>query len=136
MPLETGGAVKLMPISTDPPYQRELRRLIDKHYEPRKVAAAEDSIRAGAVALLERFQDRGRCEFVAEYAVQYPANTFFRYSFGVEPDATGRVMGWIDHMLHAPNEAADRSRRSSTGRTTCWPNGATPVRATTSSTRC
>jgi cytochrome P450 len=107
VPLNTGGEIKLMPISTDPPLQRELRRLIDKHFGPKKVAAAKEDVRTGAIALFENFQQRGECEFVADYATAFPANTFFRYSFGVGPDTTGQVMGWLDHMLHAPNEAAE-----------------------------
>lgn len=106
VPLNTGGDIKLMPISTDPPFQRELRRLIDSHFGPKKVASAKEDIRQGAIALFENFQHRGECEFVAEYAAAFPANTFFQYAFGVDPDTTGRVMGWLDHMLHAPNEAA------------------------------
>jgi cytochrome P450 len=107
VPLNTGGDIKLMPISTDPPLQRELRRLIDKHFGPKKVAAAKEDVRKGAAALFENFQQRGECEFVAEYAVAFPANTFFQYAFGVGPDTTGRVIGWLDHMLHAPSEAAE-----------------------------
>jgi cytochrome P450 len=107
VPLETGGEVKLMPISTDPPFQRDLRRLIDRHFGPKQVAAAEPQVRQGAIDLIERFQSRGGCEFVRDYSTPYPGNTFFHYAFGVDPDTTGRVMEWIDHMLHTPNEAKD-----------------------------
>jgi cytochrome P450 len=107
VPLNTGGDIKLMPISTDPPLQRELRRLIDRHFGPKVVAEARDEVRTCAVALFEKFQDRGECDFVAEYAAVFPASSFFRYAFGVDPDTTGQVMGWLNHMLHAPNEAAD-----------------------------
>jgi cytochrome P450 len=107
VPLQTGGKVKLMPISTDPPLQRDLRRLIDRHFGPKKIAAAEPEIRRGAVELIERFQESGECDFVAQFAVPYPANSFFHTAFGVEPDDTGRVMKWMEHILTAPNEAAE-----------------------------
>ena len=81
VPLDTGGDIKLMPISTDPPFQRELRRLIDRHFGPKKVAAASEEVRTGAIALFEKFQHRGACEFVSDYAAVFPANTFFRYAF-------------------------------------------------------
>jgi cytochrome P450 len=106
VPLDTGGDIKLMPISTDPPLQREIRRLIDKHFGPKKVATAREDVQKSSVALFEKFQHRGECEFVAEYAAAFPANTFFHYAFGVDPDTTGRVMDWLNHMLHAPNEAS------------------------------
>lgn len=107
VPLDTGGDIRLMPISTDPPLQRELRQLIDRHFGPKKVAAAREEVREGAITLFEKFQKRGECDFVAEYAAAFPANTFFHYAFGVDPDTTGRVMGWLNHMLHAPNEASE-----------------------------
>jgi cytochrome P450 len=107
VPLNTGGDIKLMPISTDPPLQRELRRLIDKHFGPKKVAEAREDVRKGSISLFEKFQHRGECEFVSEYAATFPANTFFHYAFGADPDTTGQVMGWLDHMLHAPSEASE-----------------------------
>jgi cytochrome P450 len=107
VPLDTGDDIKLMPISTDPPFQSGLRRLIDPHLGPRKVAAAEAEIRKGAIRLFERFQARGECDFTAEYAAEFPANTFFQYVFGVEPDMTGKVMAWLDYILKAPNEAQE-----------------------------
>jgi len=107
VPLSTDGKIKLMPISTDPPFQSGLRRLIDPHYSARRVTDAEDVIRRGAVRLFEQFQHRGSCDFTNEYAIEFPANTFFQYSFGVEADTTGRVMGWLDHILKAPNEALE-----------------------------
>jgi cytochrome P450 len=70
--LDTGGDIKLMQISTDPPPQRELRRLIDRHFGPKKVAAAREEVRKGAITVLEKFQQRGECEFVAEYASASP----------------------------------------------------------------
>lgn len=107
VPLGTDGKIKLMPISTDPPFQSELRRLIDPYFSARRVTNAEGVIRRGSVQLFEKFQHRGYCDFTADYAIEFPANTFFQYSFGVEPDATGRVMGWLDHILKTPNEAQE-----------------------------
>jgi cytochrome P450 len=107
VPLNTGGDIKLMPISTDPPLQRELRRLIDKHFGPKKVAEAREDVRQGSISLFEKFQHRGECEFVSEYAATFPANTFFHYAFGADPDTTGQVMHWLDRMLHAPSEASE-----------------------------
>jgi cytochrome P450 len=105
VPLETGGSIKLMPISTDPPLQRDLRRLIDRHFGPKRMPEAQDAVRARAIALMERFQARGECDFIAEFAVPFPANSFFTYAFGVEPDATGHVMEWMYDILRAPHEA-------------------------------
>jgi cytochrome P450 len=105
VPLQADGGIKLMPISTDPPLQRELRRLIDRHFGPRKMPDALPAVRNRAIALIEKFQSRGTCDFVAEFAVPYPAESFFDFAFGVKPDTTGQVMGWIYQILRAPHEA-------------------------------
>jgi cytochrome P450 len=103
VPLDTGGDVKLMPIHTDPPLQRDLRRLIDRHFGPKLVATAEPALRQIAVELFEKFESRGSVEFMSEYAVPYPAQSFFMYAFGVEPDE--RVMRWLADIVHSPHTA-------------------------------
>jgi cytochrome P450 len=108
VPLETGGSVKLMPISTDPPIQRDLRKLIDRHFGVRLMPAAEQATRAIAVELFERFQSRGECEFMAEFAVKFPAYSFFNYAFGVPPETSTQVMGWLDRLLAAPHDSVEQ----------------------------
>jgi cytochrome P450 len=110
VPLETGGDFKLMPISTDPPFQRELRHLIDPHFNPRKVFQAEGWVRETVIELVERFQERGACDFTAEYAKELPATVFFGYAFGTDPHTSGLVMHWLDDMLKTPNKAQEAAQ--------------------------
>jgi cytochrome P450 len=100
------GDVKLVPIETDPPVHRPYRKLIDRHFRPEAVAAAEGTIRGLAVDLLDRFIASEAHDFVAEFAVPFPAQTFFAFAFGVGVEESGMVMDWLDALLMTPNAIA------------------------------
>ena len=104
--------VRMLPIETDPPVQREFRRLIDRHFAPKTLAAkdAERQVREIAVSLMDRFVSRGQCDFVADFAERYPAQAFFQFAFGVGPEETAKVMHWLDQTLRRPHEAAEARR--------------------------
>jgi cytochrome P450 len=68
-------ADELLPqmIYMDPPRQTALRKLVSRAFTPRRVAAMEEQIRAGARALTDDIAARGRCEFQHEYAAVIPS---------------------------------------------------------------
>jgi cytochrome P450 len=97
----------MIPVECDPPYQRQLRRLLDRHFTPKIVAGWEDSVRAVAVELLEPLAERGSCELMAEYAERFPAIAFFKVALGVPADDAEQVMHWLKAIMTAPHEAAE-----------------------------
>jgi len=107
IPLDWMGDVRMIPVECDPPYQRQLRRLLDRHFSPSKVAAWEDDVRAVAVELLEPLQRRGSCELVSEYAEQFPAIAFFRVALGVDAADAMQVMHWLKAIMASPHEAME-----------------------------
>jgi cytochrome P450 len=104
VPLAKVDDIKLMPIETDPPFQRDLRRVIDRHFGPKSMPAAEADIRAAAIELIGKFK-LGECEFIGDFAVPYPALNFFQYAFGVGLAEAMKVMHWIAEMFESPNTA-------------------------------
>jgi cytochrome P450 len=68
-----------------PPEHTRLRGFIKKAFTPRRVAALEPQVRELAVAMIERFEDAGRADLVAELAHELPALVIFRL-LGI-PDA-------------------------------------------------
>jgi cytochrome P450 len=61
-----------MLITMDPPRHVRLRRLVNRGFTPRAVAAMEDHIRAITTEILDRVADKGRIDFVLEVAAQLP----------------------------------------------------------------
>jgi cytochrome P450 len=66
----------MIPQQIDPPAQTRYRKLLDPHFSRRKMEALVPSIRQHANALIDRFVDRGECEFDADFAVPLPCTAF------------------------------------------------------------
>lgn len=67
----------VLPISLDPPQHGPYRRLLNAGLSPRAVNERAERIRALAVSLIEGFRPRGRCEFVRDYAEEFPIKMIF-----------------------------------------------------------
>lgn len=59
-------------LTQDPPEQRRYRKLVDEAFSPRKVKAMQPYVATLANELVDRFIDRGRCEFVSAFCVPLP----------------------------------------------------------------
>ncbi len=66
----------MIPQQIDPPEQTRYRRLLDPHFSRRKMEALVPDIRHHAGALIDKFWDRGECEFDQEFAVPLPCTAF------------------------------------------------------------
>jgi cytochrome P450 len=84
------SATRSLPVGVDPPVQREFKRLVNVHFTPAKVAPWEAPTRELVNRLIDRFAERGRCDFIAEFARPLPGLAFF------------------DLALHAPAEDLDQ----------------------------
>jgi cytochrome P450 len=60
--------ISAMFIGMDPPKHDRLKALFQAGFTPKRIAAHEDAIRAIAVKVLDRLQDREQCDLVAEVA--------------------------------------------------------------------
>lgn len=59
-------------ITTDPPRHVRLRRLVNKGFTPRQVAALEPAVREVVTAILDEIAGRGECDFVTDVAAELP----------------------------------------------------------------
>jgi cytochrome P450 len=82
----TGVEVVVPPIPewSDPPIQRVYKRLINAYFTPAVVSRYEEPIRGLVTRLIDEFIEKGRCEFMEEFARPFPGLAFF------------------DQVLHAP----------------------------------
>jgi cytochrome P450 len=60
--------ISAMFIGMDPPKHDRLKNLFQRGFTPKRIAEHEDEIRAITVAVLERLEDRERCDLVTEVA--------------------------------------------------------------------
>ena len=104
----------LIPMTIDPPEQREFRRLLNPHFTPAAMAVHEPAIRRVCTRLIDAFVDRGRCEFVAEFAAPLPENVFFGEVLHLPPADAEALHHNIHRLLHrslAESDAAYQEMR-------------------------
>jgi cytochrome P450 len=99
-----GSAEPVIPVGTDPPLHAEYRRLLDPAFSPRKMALLEPSVVEHTNRIIDRFIDRGSCDFSQELSIELPCMTFVDL-FGLPRADLPRLMYWKDVMVR-PNVIA------------------------------
>jgi len=93
-------AVATLPIlqQIDAPLHDELRALVTTAFTPRRVAALEPWVRNEARQLIARFQDRGHCDLVAEYARHLPSMAIGEM-IGIPPEQRETMLEWTESLI-------------------------------------
>jgi cytochrome P450 len=73
---EHNAAAPPMILTMDPPRHGMLRTKVNRGFTPRRVAGLEERIRSHAHALLDRLEDRGEGDLVADFAIALPTIVF------------------------------------------------------------
>ena len=102
MPNRPEGMPYIYPIEMDPPKQTAWREVLNPLMAPMVVDGFEDAIRADVNALIDRFIDKGHCEFISEFGVILPGWAFFKNSLGVPVELLGDLVHSIERSLFGP----------------------------------
>jgi hypothetical protein len=70
-----------------------LRRLVSRAFTPRRIEGLRPLMRSTAHDLIDRFVDRGSCEFVSAFAAPYPVRVISAL-LGVPPEDFERFHAW------------------------------------------
>lgn len=101
IPKSVGKLHALIPTTIDPPEHGPYRTLLNAGLANSKVNSLEDVIRAEAVALIEGFRAKGRCDFTAEYAKVFPIRIFMAL-VGIPMQDADKIRLWAECMTR-PN---------------------------------
>jgi len=82
---------------TDPPLHGRYRRLLDKVFSVANVRALKPRIDALCHELIDRFVERGRCEFIAQFALPLPG-TIIAEQLGLDASELQRFKRWSDNL--------------------------------------
>jgi cytochrome P450 len=102
MPNRPEGMPFIYPIEMDPPKQTAWRQVLNPLVSPRVVAGFEAAIREDANTLIDRFIDKGHCEFISEFGAILPGWAFFKNSLGVPVELLGDLVHSIERSLFGP----------------------------------
>ncbi len=108
--------VRTIPSAIDAPEHLGFRRLLDPMFAPRVVNAMDDELRRQVRALVSAFADTGRCDVMADLAVQYPTSVFLAL-FGLPLSDRDQLIVWVSTIVEQTHrntpEARERSQAAS-----------------------
>jgi cytochrome P450 len=88
-----------LPAEKDPPMHKLYRAFVNPLFTPKKMAQLEDQIRVYARKYVDRFKDRGSCEFMTEFAFEFPILVFMDL-MGLPHDRMKEFLEWEMNLLH------------------------------------
>ncbi len=103
---------KWIPEMLDGDEHLQWRRQLGPRFSPKAVAQMEDKVRRRAVELVEGIlaKGTGSCDFMNEFAFQYPTSIFLDL-MGLPIDDLPQFMEWEHEILHVAGSGEEASRR-------------------------
>ena len=98
------GLPLLMPEESDPPIHTSWREALNPFMSPAAVANYEVTIRSDVNVLIDRFIERGECEFISEFGAILPGWAFFKNILGVPTDDLDMLVASVENGTFAPPE--------------------------------
>jgi cytochrome P450 len=92
----------------DPPLHTRHRRIVNRWFSPRAVAAREQQVRATATFLIDRFAGGGRVEIVDALAGPLPA-TVIADIIGIPDEHRGLFLDWKEEVFGNPESEISRA---------------------------
>jgi len=94
-----GGNWINSPAELDPPAHGPFRQMVNPAFTPKAMAALEGQIRQYAIEYIDAFAARGECEFMSEFAFEFPIKVFMDL-MGLPHDRVSEFMEWEMNLLH------------------------------------
>lgn len=89
-----------LPVEIDPPEHAKYRAFINPLFTPKAMAKLEERIRKYACEYIEAFRERGSCEFMAEFAFEFPIKVFLEL-MDFPLSNTKQFLEWETGLLHS-----------------------------------
>jgi cytochrome P450 len=94
-----GDTWYFVPAELDPPMHPLLRAAINPLFTPKRMAVLEDKIRLYAREYIATFRDRGACEFMSEFAFEFPIKVFLEL-MGLPQSRVKQFLAWEHGLIH------------------------------------
>lgn len=100
-----GESWDIIPTELDPPVHTGFRQALNPVFAPSRMLQLDAKVRERARFYIETFKDRGHCEFVSEFAVNFPI-TIFLDLIGLPQERQPEFLEWEGHILHGTDMQA------------------------------
>jgi cytochrome P450 len=108
--VDLGNVRPLIPLQIDPPEHAKYRRILDPLFTPREMARREPAVTALVNEMVDRFADRGECDFHAEFAVPLPCTVFLQL-LGLPLEDLDKFLAWKDAVIRPEGAQGFREHR-------------------------
>lgn len=92
-------------LTSDEPDHTRLRALAQAAFMPARIRRMADIIAETITTLIDRFADKGECDFVREFAVPLPIHTIGRI-LGIAPEYYDRMYDWTFSIIRRDGQMA------------------------------
>lgn len=96
-----GVNVRLIPIEIDPPRHHGYRQILNPFFTPKAVRNFEAPVRQACEDLLARFEGKGGCEFISDFAIPFPSHVFLDL-MGMPREMLSHFIAWEDGLMRGP----------------------------------
>lgn len=103
--------LRMVPLETDPPLHRGVRRLLNPFFAPEALQAAEPSIRQTVDELIDRCVKESPVDFVARFTALLPPIVFFETFLDQKASDIGWVLEVLDTLLTKPDQVMEAAPR-------------------------
>jgi cytochrome P450 len=93
-------------LAMDPPLHTRMRSLVSRAFTPRRVADLEPRVRELSTHWIDRFIERGRCDFIADFAGKLPMDVISEM-LGVPEADRDTLRTWADTVVHREEGKTD-----------------------------
>ena len=97
-----GEPVLLNPIEIDPPAHHGYRRNLNPLFTPKAVAGLQGAVDRVCHDLMDRFADRGGCDFIHDFAIPFPTHIFLDL-MALPHDRAADFLQWEEDLMRAPD---------------------------------
>lgn len=95
----------LLPVEADRPEHKFYRNVLNPQFTPSAMKNRNSAVQGLTDELVDAFIDKGRCEFVSEFANILP-NAIVISLLGLPGDALPQFLAWEDQMVHGETPEA------------------------------
>jgi cytochrome P450 len=95
----------IIPTELDPPMHTGFRNALNPVFAPSKMMALNSKVQERARFFIDKFKDRGSCEFVSEFGINFPVSIFLDL-VGLPQDQIAQFLEWEGQMLHGTDHEA------------------------------
>src|ERR1700758_1623660 len=102
--VDLGNIRPLIPLQIDPPEHAKYRRILDPLFTPREMARREPGVAQLVNEMIDRFADRGECDFHEDFAVPLPCTVFLQL-LGLPLEDLDKFLVWKDGVIRPEGDS-------------------------------